>query len=271
MPTKSAQYRDALRPLIDAAFTPADPEPLSAHLIEHSNLPGPRGNLEPVFSFSDEKRVVWPARCAEVAHLLDALTGHALTDDPASPLQMPQFCGAVALGEWGARCDAIDEAAARLLALAESPLWRLHEGVAMGLQRALAQNWPGTLAAMRRAEGAASPLQWRALVAAVAEPPLLKDPAHAADALALHDRALDAFHALPGEVRRREDVRTLRQALGYSVSVIVAAAPEAGFARMLVWAAWGDPDVAWLLRENLKKKRLSSWPKQVEQVRAGVL
>ncbi len=271
MPTKSAQYRDALLPLIDAAFIPADPEPLSAHLIEYSNLPGPRGNLELAYAFADEIAALCPARGIDVARLLDALTTRTLTDDPASPLQMPQFCGAVALGEWGARCDAIDEAAVRLLVLADSPLWRIHEGVAMGFQRALFHNWSGTLAAMRRAEAAASPLQWRALIAAVAEPPLLKDPAHAADALALHDRALDAFHALPPGVRRREDVRTLRQALGYSVSVIVAAAPEAGFARMHIWAAWSDPDVAWLLRENLKKKRLSAWPDRVERLRAGVL
>ncbi|HML23215.1 MAG TPA: hypothetical protein PKD09_16290 [Aggregatilinea sp.] len=271
MPTKSAQYREALRPLIDAAFTTADPGPLNAYLIEHSNLPGPRGNLELAYAFADEIATLCPARCAEVARLLDALTTRTLTDDPTSPLQMPQFCGTVALGEWGARCDAIDEAAARLFALAESPLWRLHEGVAMGFQHALAQNWPATLAAMRRAEDTASPLQWRALVAAVADPPLLKDADHAVDALALHDRALVAFHALPNDVRRREDVRTLRQALGYSVSVIVAATPDAGFEHMHAWAAWGDPDVNWLLRENLKKKRLSAWQNQVERLKASVL
>jgi hypothetical protein len=31
-----------------------------------------------------------------------------------------------------------------------------------------------------------------------------------------------------------------------------------------------DPDVTWVLHENLKKKRLERWPDQVEALRAQV-
>jgi hypothetical protein len=50
-------------------------------------------------------------------------------------------------------------------------------------------------------------------------------------------------------------VRVLRQALGYCWSVAVAALPAEGFARLERWAAADDPDVRWLVRENLRKSR----------------
>jgi hypothetical protein len=51
-------------------------------------------------------------------------------------------------------------------------------------------------------------------------------------------------------------LRVLRQALGYCWSVAVAALPADGFARLERWAAGDDPDVRWLVRENLRKSRM---------------
>ena len=56
--------------------------------------------------------------------------------------------------------------------------------------------------------------------------------------------------------RRSEEFRVLRQALGYCWSVAVAAQPELGKPAMERWLACPDRDVRWILRENLKKKRL---------------
>ena len=56
--------------------------------------------------------------------------------------------------------------------------------------------------------------------------------------------------------RRDDGFRALRKALGYAWSVVVAAgAPEAR-ARFEALLASGDPDVRWVVRENLKKARL---------------
>jgi len=66
-------------------------------------------------------------------------------------------------------------------------------------------------------------------------------------------------HSTPGSDRKREDFRVLRQALGYAVSVVTAAAPERGFALMHQCVKWGDTDINWILRENLKKKRLAKF------------
>jgi hypothetical protein len=51
-------------------------------------------------------------------------------------------------------------------------------------------------------------------------------------------------------------VRTLRQALGYGWSVVVAADPADGLPVFARWEASPDPDVGWLVRENHKKARL---------------
>jgi hypothetical protein len=77
---------------------------------------------------------------------------------------------------------------------------------------------------------------------------------------------LERLHALPAAERKRADVRVLRQSLGYTLSVVAAAAPEKGFALMRECATWGDPDINWVLRENLKKKRLAKFAEHTEKV-----
>jgi hypothetical protein len=48
----------------------------------------------------------------------------------------------------------------------------------------------------------------------------------------------------------------MRKGLGYCWSVAVAALPEEGKLRFETWIASPDPDIRWILRENLKKNRL---------------
>jgi len=56
--------------------------------------------------------------------------------------------------------------------------------------------------------------------------------------------------------RRANDIRVLRQALGYAWSVLVAADPGRVWPRFSEWAPSEDPDVRWIVAENLKKNRL---------------
>jgi hypothetical protein len=48
----------------------------------------------------------------------------------------------------------------------------------------------------------------------------------------------------------------MRKALGYTLSVVVRALPREGFELMTQLLDSQDKDVKWILRENLKKKRL---------------
>jgi hypothetical protein len=96
---------------------------------------------------------------------------------------------------------------------------------------------------------AGSPLEQRAAVAALCEPRLLRTPEPS-------QRALDLLERVTASLPRSRD-RVLRQALGYCWSVAIAALPEDGLQRFERLERSSDPDVQWVVRENLKKARLA--------------
>lgn len=215
-----------------------------AFIREHSNLPGPRGNLELAQAVADEgdealfrRLVAWgPDRAPE--------------NTPAGFLPV---CGLVGIGRLVA--EGTVDLASELKASAEDPRWRVREAVAMGLQRWGRADMKGLIAEMRRWAGG-SLLERRAVVAALCEPDLLDDAPDARRVLALLDRITRSVTR--ERDRRREEFRVLRQALGYGWSVAVAALPEEGIARLDVWMISDDPDVRWIMRENLRKRRLAA-------------
>lgn len=205
------------------------------HLIRHSGLPGPRANLELLDA---------AARLADGA-TIDALLAR---DD-----EYTVACAAAALGRRAD--DPATEPRAR--ALAADARWRVREGVAIGLQL-LGDRSPDAVAAIvREWVRDPSPLVQRAAIAAICEPRLLRTPAMARVALDTCTEATGALVALPADERRRPDVSTLRQALGYCWSVAVAADPTAGLPEFRALDT-SDPDVAWIVRENSRKKRIAA-------------
>jgi hypothetical protein len=242
--TRAEEYRATLRGLTDW-------EPF---LLEKSGLPGPRANLELAAAAADEADGTTLRRWAAL-----------------SPREAPQgdareflaVCGVVGLGRLVAQGDASTLAILRSLAV--DPRWRVREAVAIALQRFGDSDFPALLAEMRMwAHGTA--LERRAVVAALCEPRLLREPAAARDVLELLEGVTAELPALDDG---GGDVRTLRKTLGYGWSVAVAALPDVGktlFERLL---ESDDPDVIWIVRENLRKKRLerldAGW---VERLRA---
>jgi hypothetical protein len=259
--TKLAEYRAAL-----IVLSAADWEP---YLLAHSNLPSPRGNLE------------LAAAAAEAGDEAQFRRWAGLGPDVApenTPACFLAFCGVVGLGAVMARrggFPAIDAPIAfseeptgdgrpdvtrenpplpMLRALASDPRWRIREAVAMALQRWGDADMAGLLAAMTDwARG--NPWEQRAAAAALCEPRLLRQPEHASAVL----RILDGITASIGQItdRKTDAFKTLRQGLGYCWSVAVAALPDAGKPLMEKWLASADPDIRWIMAENLKKNRLA--------------
>ncbi len=220
-------YRAALRDLA------ARGDDLRAYLGDHSGLPGPRGNLELIAAAVEE---------------LDAATLEALA---GSDDEFEACVGVVGLGRLVAngRADLVRD----LRGHAGDGRWRVREAVAMALQRWGDADLTAMVAEAERWAGG-SRYEQRAAAAGTCEPRLLRDRAIARRVLAL----LDAITAtLPGSADRGTDAfRTLRQALGYCWSVAIAADPVDGLVAFGRWRLHPDPDVAWVVRENLGKARL---------------
>ncbi len=252
--TSLETYRAALRDL------PADE--WESHLLAHSNLPGPRGNLELAQAVADLGNEAQFRRWA------------ALGPDVApenTPGCFLAFCGVVGLGAALAlglcRGEVPSPGSARGMDLggetpplqvlrdhAADPRWRIREAVAMALQRWGDADMPGLLAAL--ADWAAgNPWEQRAVAAALCEPRLLKEPEHATMVLGILD---EITASIPRTADRKNDAfKTLRQGLAYCWSVAVAALPDPGKPLMEKWLLTPDPDIRWIMRENLKKNRLA--------------
>ncbi len=102
--------------------------------------------------------------------------------------------------------------------------------------------------------GAGNPLEQRAAAAALCEPRLLREERHAAQVLQILDRITASVQGR--EERKSDEFKALRKGLGYCWSVAVVALPEEGKPAMEKWFSSDDPDVQWIMRENLKKDRL---------------
>ena len=233
-----------------------------SYLLTNSGLPGPRGNIELAQAVADAGSE------DQFNHYLSFSPEVALVN---SPFEFLAFCGVVGLGRLaaGGRFDLF----LRLRIYASDPRWRLREGVAMALQRVGEIDMEALLGEMERWVSDSSCceepkwLEMRAAAAAIAEPKLLKDDRYAAPTLDLMDRITAMIVTSVGltsdrggepsqERHKGEDFKTFRQGLGYAWSVVVAAYPQKGKPVMEHWLSSADQDIHWIMKENLKKKRL---------------
>jgi hypothetical protein len=266
---KQQNYARDLTDLLSAYLRTGDERPLWRTLAANSNLPGPRGNLELADAFADLVGQHAPHAPDRLWQLCATMADLSADQAPTgTPEEFIPFCGAVGLGALGSACSELSApAVVALRPLANDPRWRMREAVAMGLQRLLASRSGDVLQALAQWAGDGSWLELRAVAAGVAEPALLRDHGVALAALELH-RTILARLAVASD-RRSEEFKVLRQGLGYTLSVVVAALPAEGLAFMEELARTGDPDLQWIVRENFKKKRLAGrYPQQVEELQA---
>jgi hypothetical protein len=220
------------------ALTGLTEEEIPDYLGANSNLPGPRGNLTLLDAAGD----VLPER-----------TALHLADDPDEFLAC---AGVVPLGRLLLERPGDQRLIDLLTTRAGDPRWRVREAVAIAAQRVGDGDQPQLRALVAGWVASPHPLVVRAGIAAVCEPRLLVDPLTAVAALDACGQATRTLLGFSAADRRSEDVRTLRQALGYCWSVAVAADPVAGLPVFLRLDA-EDPDLAWVIKTNRSKQRLA--------------
>jgi hypothetical protein len=98
-------------------------------------------------------------------------------------------------------------------------------------------------------------LEKRAAAAALCEPCLLGNERRAEKVLQILDEITDSLGAV--EERKSKNYKALRKGLGYCWSVAVVANPGVGKPFMEKWMGSSDKDIVWIMKENLKKKRLA--------------
>lgn len=262
---RKESYAGAVKELLDEYLRTADDRRIREYITANSNLPGPRGNLELAQAFADEVEDLSEAEPESMWGLASGLAAVTPSEAPVNdPKELIPFCGAVAIGAIGSAYESYEEKAfARLKEMAEDPRWRTREGVAMGIQRMIGG---GGLPVLKELDAWVAGDRWlvmRAVAAGVAEPPLLKDPQIAQAALGLHKQII--AQVLASDSRRTDEFRTLRQALGYSLSVVVAARPKEGFEYLRELVGTDDADLQWIIKENLKKNRLiKNFPREIK-------
>jgi len=212
------------------------------YLLTNSNLPGPQGNLELMQAF------------VEVGSENDFIPLLNYTPDKApvnTPEEFLSFCGTVGLGKL------INEGKSdyylRLKKLASDPRWRMREAVAWALQIAGRKNFTWLLKSTESWINGTL-LEKRAPAAGLCEPDLLTDPSNAEKVIEILN--LITLSILYIDDRKTENFRILRKGLGYCWSVAIVANPEKGKPVFQNLLDLNDPDIRWIIRENLKKKRL---------------
>jgi hypothetical protein len=212
------------------------------YLLAESGLPGPRGNIELARAVALE---------ADVDRLTYYLSFDAESAPTNSPYEFLAFCGT--LGQGRLVSEGNLEALKILRQAASDNRWRIREAVAMALQDYGSHDMAGLLKEMEVwREG--NHLEQRAAAAALCEPALLKDLIITQEVLRILDAITANLHE--SEDRREAPFKVLRKGLGYCWSVAVVANPPTGKGFMEKWLIVEDPDVRWIMRENLKKKRM---------------
>lgn len=227
-----------------------------AQLKAGSGLPGPRGNLELLRRFVDERNDPVVAQCLACIH----------PDTSNSPEEFAGMCGVV--GTAARLRDKPQEAIGFLMGWSAHGSWRIREAAAMGIQE-IAPGNVAMIVELLRPWAAAGPLERRALVAGLAEPALLSDPAANREILGLFASITDGFRHSD---RLSEPDKVLRQALGYAWSVVVVHSGKEGKTAFEALLSLPGSHVAWIVRENLGKNRMAKfdadWTRKLSE-RAG--
>lgn len=261
--SRKESYKEHLTDLISEFLKTGSGENLARYLTSNSNLPGPRGNLELADVFAGVVKDYAEREPEKLWNLCTKLTQFSPIEAPVNnPQEFLMFCGARGIGALGASQASFQKALSRLKELASDPRWRTREGVAMAIQSMIEKQPQKTLNEIASWIENDNWLAMRAVAAGVAEPPLLKDKQTAKTAFELHKKIFAKIAA--AQERKSDEFKTLKQGLGYSLSVVVCANPREGFEYMRQLTDTQDADILWIVKENLKKNRLiKNFPEEV--------
>jgi hypothetical protein len=226
-----------------------DPEKLEKYIIENSNLPGPRGNLELAFTLAelyDDFNVL--------SKWIEITQAQADVNDPRSFLV---FCATVCLGRLYVK-KKDNKIITILKKLANDGRWRIREAVAFGFQIIGEQDFNELVMIFSEWINKSNNLEKRAILASLAHPKFL-DEKRAEFCFKITDIVLKRMD-------RDNDFDVLRKGLEFTISIFVAANLKIGFHFIEKWIG-KDKNIDKIMVKNLKKNRIAKKnPKEVEDL-----
>jgi hypothetical protein len=211
------------------------------NLLTHSGLPGPRANLSLLYSF---------AKIATEKEIKECLSFYR-DDLHNSPEEFVVVCGIV--GYCFLNRHDIGGTLHRLRPYASHSSWRIREAVAIGIQEIAVGNMDRIIEGLSDWMNG-NAFEKRALVASLCEPKLLKEELYNLKILSYLDRLTREFEKIPDKLDDKQE--SLRKTLGYGWSVLIIHLPVHGRSAFEKMAVSDNRNIQWIIRENLKKKRL---------------
>ncbi len=215
-----------------------EPEKLEKFLLENSDLPGPRANLELAFALS------------EIYENIDILLKWIEIDADQADVNHPgsflPFCSAVALGRLYAKTKD-NRIVPVLKRLSRDDRWRIREATAFGFQIIGEDNIAELKEIFSGWIDRSDNREKRAILVSLAHPKILD-----------RETSLFCFKILENvftNMERDDDFDILKKGLEFTISVYAAANPEYGFSFMEKWIG-KDKIIDGIIKSNLKKNRL---------------
>ena len=242
---KKEELIEKLKPIIN------DPSKLEKFIIENSNLPGPRGNLELVFAF------------AEIYNNLDVLFQWVeITEEQADvndPKSFPAFCAAVCLGKIYSK-----KKNRKILNIlkksANDRRWRMREAVAFGFQLIGENDFKELKTIFSEWIKKSNNLEKRAMLVSLAHPKFLNEENA--------KYCFDIAEIVLKQMDTENNFDVLRKGLEFTISVFTAANPNYGFS-FIKKNIGKNKTIDRIMKENLKKNRLvKKNPQEIKKILA---
>lgn len=256
MQNKSMIQSKRERQLFDLRKYELAEKALESHLLDFSNLPSKRGNIELAFSFADYVEVNYGNDKSKVFNYCRRLISenNEVKKDKGNEEFLP-FCAIVALGRIG-KIDQNkkDEVLEVLKENAKDGRWRIREAVAMAIQELMDVNPKGTIEKLKKWADEDNYLIHRAVLAGLAEPRLMKNKEIARASLEIHKEIIEKVE----KEKNSKDIeyKVLVKGLCYTLSVTITGIEGEGFSCLEELMNKNNPIITKIVRENLKKDRL---------------
>lgn len=230
-----------------------DQQKLEQFILENSNLPGPRGNIELAFALAE----IYD----DIDVLLDWLK---ITEDEAdtnSPKAFLPFCTAVCLGKIYTK-KKNKKIITVLKKSANDGRWRMREAVAFGFQIIGENNFDELKNIFSGWIKKSNNLEKRAILVSLAHPKFLNEENA--------EFCFEIAGTVLKEMDRENNFDVLRKGLEFTISVFTAANTKLGFAFIKRWIG-EDKVIDKIMKENLKKNRLAKKnPAEVEKLLSSI-